>query len=468
MPSPRFPQRLILRRSDGGRGLAKAAVLLLASLWLGACASTPGSAPVRDPQPVRETVQGLPPEARLYLLDPLEGYAQGIDPVRTERLRSAHRALVERSDVAAARAAAAELLEIDPALDPAHVLAAQADFVDGKLREIVNRLLPIGDRIPGYLASQLLLGRASEEVGDIPLAYAAYRAVAARSPQALQRLGELHPRAVEILSNRLQEGLRTGNLEEAQKNLSFLQSWAPSEVLTLEGARAVAKARGDQAAELSAVQALASRQPEDRALLLRRIELELAVGDPSAGLQIAQDLVARYPKDPEAARLLESARYRWRLSMLPRSVQDVAAKPDLDRADFAVLLYWLVPNVRYARPASGRIATDALDHRHQEEIVRVVNLGLMDVDPTLHRFSPSSPLRRGAALRVLVRTLASFGQGLTCLGEAERSSAQGAVCTGAASCGLLLEGEECLPGAALSGAEAVELIRRTLKLLGAS
>ena len=71
---------------------------------------------------------------------------------------------------------------------------------------------------------------------------------------------------------------------------------------------------------------------------MRRIELELAVGDPSAGLQIAQDLVARYPNDPEAARLLESARYRWRLSMLPRSVQDVAAKPDLDRADFAATL----------------------------------------------------------------------------------------------------------------------------------
>jgi hypothetical protein len=90
------------------------------------------------------------------------------------------------------------------------------------------------------------------------------------------------------------------------------------------------------------------------------------------------------------------------------------------------------------------------------------------VDPTLHRFSPGGSMRRGAALRVLVRTLSSFGQGLTCLGEAERSSAQGAVCAGAASCGLLLEGEECQPGAALSGSEAVELIRRTLKLLGAS
>jgi hypothetical protein len=436
-------------------------VVLLAGLWLGACAS--GPAPVREPHPVGEPRRALPQDVRAWLLDPLEGYGQSIDPAWAERLQSAYRDLVEASDVAGARAEAAALLEVDAELAPAHVLAAQADFVDGRSREIVSRLLPIGDRQPGYLASQLLLGRAAETEGDVPLAYAAFRAIATRSPLALERLGELHPRAVEILSNRLQEGLRTGNLDEAQKNLALLQSWAPSETVTLEGARSLAQARGDQSAELAAVQALSARQPTDRKLLERRLELELVVGDPSKGLQIAQDLAAQHPEDADVTRLLEAARYRWRLSMLPQAVQDVAARTDLDKADFAVLLYWLVPNVRYARPSAGRIATDVLDHPHQEEIVRVVNLGLMDVDPTLHRFSPSAPLRRGAALRVLVRTLSSFGQNLACLGNARAQA-----CSTAAACGLLLEGEECLPGEPLSGAEAVELIRRTLKLLGAS
>jgi hypothetical protein len=459
-----LPQRLTLRRSVGWRAAAAAA--LLAGLGLGACVSGP-AAPVREPQPVREPRRALPEELRPYLLDPLEGYGQEIDPARAEQLRDAYRDLIEASDVAAARAAAAELLEIDAGLAPAHVLAAQADLADGRTREIVSRLLPIGDQQPGYVASQLLLGRAAETEGDIPLAYAACRAIATRNQLALQRLGELHPRAVAILSNRLGEALRTSNLDEAQKNLALLQSWAPSEMVTLEGARSVAVARGDQAAELSAVQALAARLPTDRKLLERRIELELVVGDPSKGLQIAQDLAAQHPDDPDVTRLLEAARYRWRLSMLPQAVQDVAARTDLDKADLAVLLYWLVPNVRYARPSAGRIATDVLDHPHQEEIVRVVNLGLMDVDPTLHRFSPSAPLRRGAALRVLVRTLSSFGQGLTCLDERSQG-AQSAVCAGAAACGLLLEGEECRPGDPLAGAEAVELIRRTLKLLGAS
>jgi hypothetical protein len=148
---------------------------------------------------------------------------------------------------------------------------------------------------------------------------------------------------------------------------------------------------------------------------------------------------------------------------LPQAVQQVAAKPDLDKADFAVLLYWLVPNVRYARPTAGRIATDVLDHPQREEIVRVVNLGLMDVDPTLHRFSPGAPVRRGAALRVLVRLLGQSKQGISCLGDGSAPA-----CEVAVRCHLIAGVEGCQAQAPLSGPEAVELIRRSLDLLGAS
>ncbi|HET9229260.1 MAG TPA: hypothetical protein VFR31_21450, partial [Thermoanaerobaculia bacterium] len=222
---------------------------------------------------------------------------------------------------------------------------------------------------------------------------------------------------------------------------------------------ALAAARGDQVAELAAVKELSAQRPGERALVERRAELELAVGDPGAGLQIIQNLAAENPRDPELAEKLAAAKFRWRMSLLPKAVQDVAAKPELTKADFAVLLYWLVPNVRYGRPTAGRIATDVLEHPHQEEIVRVVNLGLMDVDQTLHRFSPGAPARRNAALRSLNLVLSRFGQGLTCL------SGKTGACEAAASCGLIPSEEECRASAALTGSEAVELIRRTLKHL---
>ncbi len=188
----------------------------------------------------------------------------------------------------------------------------------------------------------------------------------------------------------------------------------------------------------------------------------MAVGDPGAGLQIIQNLASDSPRDPVLAEKLEAAKFRWRVSLLPKQVQEVAAKPSLDKADLAVLLYWLVPNVRYGRPTSGRIATDVLEHRHQEEIVRVVNLGLMEVDSTLHRFSPSATVRRGTVLRSLLLALARFGGKLSC------QPAQGGNCDAAARCGVLAEGEECRTGSSISGGEAVELIRRALKHMGRS
>jgi hypothetical protein len=428
-----------------------------------ACTSAPKPVvrpTVRPPEPL-----ALAPADRPYLIDPFEGYSRDIDPERRDRLTAAWRDLLERGETAAASRVAGEMLAEDPQLFPAQVLAAQVELAAEDDRAVLHRLLPVGDALPTFTASQLLLGRASEHLGDIALAYSAYRAVAARSPLALKRVNELHSRALEIVANRLDEALRGGKLPDAGKQLDLLRSWAPSEAVTFEAARKVAVAQGDHAAELTAVKDLVSRRPEDRQLLERRSELELEVGDPSAGLKIVQNLAAAHPKDPALAQKLESAKFRWRLSQLPRDVQEVAAKPDLSRADFALLLYWLVPEVRNSRPTAGRIATDVLDNPHQEEIVRVVNLGLMDVDPTLHRFSPGSSIRRGLALRVVLRALVRFGAG-TCAGPGGGNG--GNACDPAVACGLLSADDDCEPTGPLTGNDAVEILRRSVKLLGGS
>jgi hypothetical protein len=149
-------------------------------------------------------------------------------------------------------------------------------------------------------------------------------------------------------------------------------------------------------------------------------------------------------------------------------VQEVAARADLSRADFALLLYWLVPDVRNSRPTAGRIATDVLDHPHQEEIVRVVNLGLMDVDPTLHRFSPGSSIHRGPALRVVLRMLVRFGAGACAGANIGGSGGSGNACDPAEACGLLGADDNCEPAGPLAGTDAVEILRRSVKLLGGS
>lgn len=469
LPSPGSPEGVA--RAPGRRrrrGLPRA--LLAASALLGLAAT----ACVESPPPARPP--GAPPESlaaatirreRAYLLSPFEGYAGTVDPARRDRIARAFDAMIATGSVAPARQAAGELLAVEPELAPAKVLAAQADFAEGNQQAVVVRLLAVGDAQPNYTASQLVLGRAAELAGDLPLAYSAYRAIAARNGKAFERTGDLHARALRIVGDRLQEALRGAGpdrLAEAERDLALLRTWGPGELPTLEGARALAVARGDARAELEAVKGLAARQPADRALLERRADLELQVGDPGAGLKLIQDLVDRHPGDAELREKLRLAKFRWRVSLLPGDVRALAEKPELSRADLTVLFYWLVPEVRYAKATAGRIATDILDHPHREEIAHVVNLGLMDVDPNLHRFSPEAPMRRGAALRSLARLLTGFGKPAACAEEAGGTAAP--PCGLAVRCGLVDGEDACEAGEPLSGADAVEWLRRSLVLLG--
>jgi hypothetical protein len=243
-----------------------------------------------------------------------------------------------------------------------------------------------------------------------------------------------------------------------------LRGWAPTELATLEGERLMALALGDREAERAAVEALAQARPDDRDLLERWAELELEVGDPGKGLDIVQSLLARYPGDPRMHALLDAAKFRWRVAQLPASVRELAAKPELTRGDFAVLLFWLVPDVRSSRPTAGRIATDVLDHPGQEEIIRVVNLGLLDLDQTLHRFFPGSPMRWGGALRTAERLISRFGGENPCRQEIPEGDGP---CARAARCGLIDADRECDVALPLSGPDGVELIRRCLVFLGA-
>jgi hypothetical protein len=93
----------------------------------------------------------------------------------------------------------------------------------------------------------------------------------------------------------------------------------------------------------------------------------------------------------------------------------------------------------------------------------VINLDLMQVDATQHLFFPGSPVRRGPALRVVLRTLARFGAA-ACAGNADG----GDVCEQSLACALLPAAGDCDANEPLSGADGVEILRRSLKLLGGS
>lgn len=383
-------------------------------------------------------------------------------------VRDLHRDLLRDGDGRAAattRARTDEILARDPGFHPATVLAAQADLVVGDAARAFDRVVPVVEETPLYTAAQLVRGRAAEQLSRVPESYASYRAVADLSPAAAERAEALAPRAIEIVGRRFRAALDQGELEDAAGHLERLRRWAPDASETLEGGRELAVAQGDPRAELAAVSRLLEVDPDRRDLLERRGELELEVGDPSKGLQIIQGLAEASPEDARLQERLEQAKFRWRLTLLPGHVQEISRKPELTRADFAVLVHWLVPRVRTSRAPAGRIANDILEHPRREEIARIVNLGLMEVDATLHTFSPGRTVRRDRALAALLRAVDTLGRGAPCLSEPlGRSPDTGRICEAATACGLIADPSLCSDTAPISGAEALELVRRSLQL----
>ncbi len=419
------------------------------------------------------------------MLDPLASYPLMLDPQRTGRSQQIFAALVRGGATASVAEVgldvrrAAELLRAEePSLPVAAVLVAQAAFLDGDCHVVSSEVDAVVEVLPDYAAARLLRARC-RQVGDDPVgAFEDYRyllgsevAVAATGDAIAQALSDLQPRALEIVSNRFFDALRRGHSELAALELERLEAWAPEDDLTLEARWRLAAASGDASAELAAVDRLQRRYPDNVQLLERRAELELQVGDPTTAVRLMTELSESFPDDPVIADKLDAAKFRWRLAMSPVEIRRLAELPVLSRADFALLLHALLPGVRSGQAVRARIAGDILQHPHREEIARVINLGLMDVDAEVHRFEPDRPVTRVQVLQSLLRGLESQqSESPACVGDLQLNSAPSIrrVCEAAVACRLLASEADCLPRAEATGRETVDLLRLSIRALGAA
>lgn len=430
----------------GRLGLSLACALFL--IRCGGGASTP--------VPVAEELRPPVAEAeRVFLLDPFEGYGPAVDVGRFTSVQAAHRRLLESQDSRTASEIARDLLEVDPSFLPGQALLGQALFVEGDFSAAAEVLEELVRVAPEYLAARLALARAQEKLGDVLSAYITYRTGNSFHPNASLRLEELAPRVIEIVSNRFGSTLRERDFAGAAEQVRWLEKWEPAATATHEAKWALASALGDGATELVALKTLTLRQPERLDLLRRRADLELEMGDAGEAVEIYRQLVEKEGAAAGLQERLELAKFRWRLTLLPEPIRSLAARPALSRSGYAALLYWLVPEVRYGRPSAAKIASDILDHPNRDEIARVVNLGLMEVDPTLHVFSPGGFVTRSQAVRALVGAAGLQSPRPDCLGEVGLPP-----CDQALRCGFVASTEACQGRQPLSGSEAVALIER--------
>jgi hypothetical protein len=407
---------------------------------LAACAPAP---PPRAPSRLPAELAGFLPDPARFASGEL---ARRIGELHRRMLagEDPQRLLLELPDLSLARPAPPESAAV-------RLLTAELALVAGDPAAAEEALRGLPGDTWGDADVRLVAGRTAESAGDEVTAVAHYRAAREESAVAAERVRALEPSAAAKLAVRIEEALARGQIDVAETGLRLLASWRTGEMRTLRLELRLAEEQGDRARELRALRALAPSERGDLALELRLAALEVEIGDPGAGVEQLQRLAATHREDRRVAAELRRGKLLFRLANAPEGVRIAARKPELTRAEFARLLYWMVPDVRRSREVAPRIATDLVNHPHREEIVRVANLGLMAVDEALHVFEPDRALRRRDALSA-IRRLGERGGGHPCLaGGADP-------CATAAACGWISDPGECFPGAPVSGAEAVTWI----------
>jgi hypothetical protein len=145
---------------------------------------------------------------------------------------------------------------------------------------------------------------------------------------------------------------------------------------------------------------LADLGNDPRALMMAGHVAELE-GDLVTAMDRYQAAPAETPGRDEA---LRRAQTRWRLSVVPSYVQSALASHRVTRAELAVLLINLVPEIRAMGSGSVPLLTDILDLPSQRDIVTAARLELLSVDRVEHRFDPdrtaSVPEIQGAIERL--------------------------------------------------------------------
>ncbi len=427
-------------------------------LLFAACASPAPEAPVTRPV-TREDP---------YVIQPLSGYPLTAADELTAVIDDAYDDLRHGAELPVVEAIARQLLNGNAGFHPAKVLLAQTQYLGRRDSEVIEVLRAVVDELPAYTAAQWLLGGAAERAGDLPIALEAFSHLAEQGDlSAAKRSDTLRPRALQIVFNELESELDRGRVEVAEEHLGWLEHWAAESWELVEGTRRVAIETGDLQRELSAVRLL-GQQTGALEHLQREGQLELEVGDVRVGLDKLEALIRDFPDDASTRELLDEAKFLWRLQLLPAEVQETSRKAELDRADVATLLYWLVPEVRRSQVTNPPIAADILDHPTRDVILKVLNLGLMEVDETRHRFEPDAAATQVEVLAALVRLLDSDRRSFSCLPDASVLNVDRSwrsICQLATDCRLVKGDTPCAP-TAIAGREALDLFRRTLNMLG--
>lgn len=326
-----------------------------------------------------------------------------------------------QGDVPTARVRFASGAARSPTPAPFRLGTAYCDLLTsryGPARELLEPLVRESpDRVP---AAEALadLDAAEGRWREALRAYRALLALLPADPRLVEREALARRRLVEKGSGEIEAALAARNTPLARRAALALVELDPASPAGYRFLSRVAEADGNLEDAWTAAWKAHALDAGDDAWSLATAALAMRTGRFAEALTLYMELA---PRQAGVGPSLEEARFQFQVQNLPELARRAALSPRATRAQFAVLAWWLVPEVREARvPAAPEVAVDAVDRPDSQALVRAIALGVLLVSRDTHRVGADQALSRSEAGALLRRTalLVSGGAPLPeCLGE---------------------------------------------------
>ncbi len=341
-----------------------------------------------------------------FLIDPRSGYPT-LAPDVDRGFESAWRFAVAGNEPEARRRLA-ELLRKVPNLLPVVLAEAALDIRAGRLdaaRAKVDRVKSARD----YLAARVYEAEIAVRENDARRALTLYRDIAAAPgapPTAAERIAQLESSLFQQLLASAQAAPDAQAIPLLREALTFNPSAVEPRILL---SRKLLMQRNFDEARRE-LDPLLSTGEVDRAEV-QEILAEIDVGRGRYQEAIVRyDRLARRTREARYVDRLEAIKEEWSMANMPAHYRAALESPAVTRSDLAVLLYWSVPSIRFARNlGTPPIAVDLEDVAGREEMIRAIAIGLFDVDPVTRRVSPLRHVSVERLSRSLIRILTLRG-----------------------------------------------------------
>ncbi|HEX8254824.1 MAG TPA: tetratricopeptide repeat protein [Thermoanaerobaculia bacterium] len=405
-------------------------------------------APANTPAP-----EVLPPGGGdPFLVDPRLGYDGEVPAAIGARFDTAWRWALA-GDEAEAQRRLGDLRQRDPGYAPLLLAGAAIDIRAARYAEARAAIAEALRVDPNWTAARVYEADVAYREKQTRIAHDLYRALST-DPNAPSFVAERLEELRGALFNELFAAAQSASDAEAARLLreALALNAGALEARILLAQKLVAQKQFDAArTELDPVLNTAADRAEVQEMLA---EIEAGRGRYQEAI-VRYDRLARRTNEERYARRLEELKVEWSAANMPSHYRAALESQSITRAQFATLLYWTVPSIRFAQNLpTPPIAIDVENVGGREEMIRAIALGLFEVDPVTRRVSPFRQVTASRLAAHLARVLQLRGAACS------RGVTQERVL---AACNVTLPSDTS--DDAISGHEAVAALQQVAKAL---